>query len=67
MKQYVDKAVQFVKQAYNELRKVSWLSKKEVTGSTVVILIFILLVSLFVGLIDFVLVRILGLFLGGRI
>jgi len=67
MKQYVDKAVQFVKQAYNELRKVSWLSKKEVTGSTVVILIFILLVSLFVGLIDFILVRILGLFLGGRI
>jgi len=67
MKQYVDKAVQFVKQAYNELRKVSWLSKKEVTGSTVVILIFILLISLFVGLIDFILVRILGLFLGGRI
>ena len=56
----INKAIAFLKEAYAELRKVSWLSRKEVTGSTVVIIVFIFAVALYVGLIDFVLSHIIG-------
>jgi len=59
----INKAIQFLKNSYNELRKVSWLSKREVVGSTVVIMIFILIIALFVGFADFLLSRVIGLFL----
>ena len=57
------KLIEFVREAYFELRKVNWLSRKELIASTVVIVIFIILASFYVGLIDFVLARILSVFL----
>jgi len=53
----------FVKESYFELQKVSWLSRKEVIGSTIVIIILILIVSFFVGLIDLGVSSLLGVFL----
>jgi preprotein translocase subunit SecE len=53
----------FLKEAYNELKKVSWLSRKEVISSTIAIIVFILIVALFVGLIDFLLSYIMGVIL----
>ncbi|MEW6039962.1 MAG: preprotein translocase subunit SecE [Elusimicrobiota bacterium] len=64
--EYVTKAIGFLKEAYAELKKVSWLSRKEVTGSTVVIIIFILAVALFVGIVDFFLTKIVQVILGTR-
>ncbi|OGS23282.1 MAG: preprotein translocase subunit SecE [Elusimicrobia bacterium RIFOXYA2_FULL_39_19] len=64
--EYINKAIQFLKEVINEFRKVSWLSKKEVVATTIVVIIFMLVVSLYVGVIDFILSRILGIFLGGR-
>jgi preprotein translocase subunit SecE len=55
--------VQFLKEAMAELRKVSWLSRKEVIASTVVVIILVILVAIFVGIVDFVLARILGILL----
>lgn len=52
-----DKFLEFLKESYSELQKVSWLSQKEVMGSTVVIMILICILSVFVALIDFVLLR----------
>jgi len=49
------KAIQFVKEAVEELKKVNWLGKKETIASTVVISILIIIVSLFIGLVDFLL------------
>lgn len=57
------KAVQFVKEAYAELKKVTWLGKKEVMASTVVVIILVIAVAIFVGAVDFVLVRVLNIFL----
>ncbi len=54
-KNMFQKAIQFVKEAVEELKKVNWLGKKETIASTVVISILIIIVSLFIGLVDFLL------------
>ena len=59
----LNNARHFLRDAYNELRKVSWLSRKEVLSSTIVIIIFILMVAVFIGFIDFILSRIVGIVL----
>ncbi|MFH2070230.1 MAG: preprotein translocase subunit SecE [Elusimicrobiota bacterium] len=58
--------VQFVKEAYFELKKVSWLSKKQVAASTVIVIIFVLIVALYVGIVDLVLSKILEIVIGAR-
>ena len=56
-------AIEFLKDAYNELLKVSWLSRKEVVASTVVIIIFVSIMALFVSFVDLILSRIMGILL----
>jgi preprotein translocase subunit SecE len=51
----------FFKESYAELQKVTWISRKEVIGSTFVIIILIGIVSLFVTLIDFVFMKLVSL------
>ncbi len=48
----------FFKESYAELQKVTWISRKEVMGSTVVIIILIGILSVFVALIDMFFVKI---------
>ncbi len=56
-------AIQFLKEAVSELKKVSWLSKKEMVASTVVIIIFVSIMAVFVSFIDLILSRIMGILL----
>lgn len=56
----------FLKESYIELKKVTWLSKKEVISSTIVIVVLILLLSIYIGIIDFIIAKIVSLFLGGK-
>jgi len=63
MNTWYQQAIQFLKEAYSELKKVSWLSRKEAVASTVVIIILVILVAIFVGFTDFVLARLLGILL----
>jgi preprotein translocase subunit SecE len=60
---WYQQALEFLKDAYNELKKVSWLSKKEVIASTVVIVIFVSIMALFVSCVDLILSRIMGILL----
>lgn len=53
----------FFKEAYAELQKVTWLSRKEVVGSTVVIIILISIIAVFISLVDFIFVKLVGLIL----
>jgi len=46
------KAIQFVKESREELRKVSWPDKDEVTSFTGVIIVTVCLISLFLWFID---------------
>lgn len=57
---FIKKAIQFFKEAYYELTKVTWLGKKEVFGTTVVVVIFVIIMSLFVSGVDIVLGAIIG-------
>ena len=47
----------FFKESYAELQKVTWISRKEVMGSTVVIIILVSILSVFVALIDMFFVK----------
>ena len=57
-------AIQFVRESYYELRKSSWLTRKEVITSTWAVIILTVLLSLFIAGIDFVLTIVLGSILG---
>lgn len=56
-------AIQFFKEAYVELTKVTWLGKKEVIATTIVVIIFIIILALFVSFVDLILSTILGIIL----
>jgi preprotein translocase subunit SecE len=56
--------VQFVTEAWAELKKSTWLSRKEVFGSTMLVLILVLLLAVFIGSVDFLLAIFMGTLLG---
>jgi preprotein translocase subunit SecE len=56
--------VQFVNEAYAELKKSTWLSRSEVIGSTLVVIVLVVLMAFYVGTVDMVLAYLMGLFLG---
>lgn len=60
MREWIDKAIRFFKEVRAELGKVSWPSRKEVIGSTAVVLISVFIVSFFLGLVDVVLQKIMS-------
>ncbi len=57
VRQYWGNTVQFVKEAWQELKKVNWPGRKETLGGTGVVLILVVIISIFLGLIDFGLSR----------
>ncbi len=52
--------IEFFRESYAELRRVTWLTRKEVMGSTMVILILIAILSVFVAAVDWVFIRLVG-------
>ena len=62
----MNKAIQFIKDSVAELKKSTWLSRQEVIQSTILVGIVVVLVSAYVGLIDFGLTQILGKVVGGN-
>jgi preprotein translocase subunit SecE len=51
-KGYIDKGLQFLREVKVELKKVVWPSRKQTIGSTVVVLILVMIISVFLGLVD---------------
>ncbi len=49
---YVQKALQFLREAKAELKKVTWPSRKQTIGSTVVVIVLVIIISLFLGVVD---------------
>ena len=56
--------VQFVQEAWGELKKATWLSRKQMVGSTVVVIILVILASIYISTVDFFLNIFLRAFLG---
>ena len=59
-------AVQFVREAYGELLKVTWLTRKNVILSTWAVGIIVILVAIYISIVDFGLSIFLAAVLGGR-
>ncbi len=55
------KAIQFLREVMEELRKVSWANRKQTIGSAMVVILLVIAVAIFVGLVDFGLSMILGI------
>jgi len=51
-KNIVDKSIQFLREVKVELKKVTWPSRKQTMGSTVVVLVIVSIISLFLGVVD---------------
>ncbi len=56
-----NKIVQFLTEVKTEMKKVSWASKKELIGSTWVVIVSVFLLTLFIGIVDFVVSRAINL------
>ncbi len=54
----INKTVQFVSEARQELKKVVWPTRQQAISSTWVVIVMVFLISIFLGLIDFALSRI---------
>jgi len=57
----VDKALRFFREAYQELKLSSWLSRQQMIGSTVVVIILTLIMAAYVSLIDRILLFLAGI------
>ena len=60
----MNKAIQFVRESYYELKKATWLSRPEALGSTRAVILIVAVVAVYVASIDFVLSIILGSIMG---
>ena len=60
----VRQGVEFVQEAWQELKKVYWPSRKETYAATAVVIIVVILVSLYLAAVDFVLTKAIQAMLG---
>jgi len=61
----ISKALDFLFQVKAEVKKVTWPSRKEAVGGTVVVVAVVFLMALFLGLIDMVLSKLIQGLLNG--
>jgi preprotein translocase subunit SecE len=58
----IEKLKKFLREVRAELEKVTWPGRQEVQAATLVIIALVLLLAAFIGAVDFVVSRLLGLF-----
>jgi preprotein translocase subunit SecE len=59
-----ESSVQFLREVKTELKKVAWPNKRQTVQSTAVVLVLVSIVSIFLGLVDLVLARLVGYVVG---
>jgi preprotein translocase subunit SecE len=50
---YMEQGIQFLREVKVELKKVVWPSRKQTMGSTAVVIVLVLIISFFLGVVDF--------------
>jgi len=60
----IQKVTQFLKEAKVELKKVVWPTRKQTLASTAVVIIIVFIVSIYLGIVDFVLAKLVKFVLG---
>jgi preprotein translocase subunit SecE len=58
----LEKIRNFLREVRVEMEKVTWPGRKEVQAATLVIIALVILLAVFIGGVDFVVSRVLGLF-----
>jgi preprotein translocase subunit SecE len=53
MREYVEKVKTFLEEVHAETKKVSWPSRRDVLGSTLVVIVAVFVIAGFLGVIDF--------------
>jgi len=51
-KNYLNQALQFLREVKVELKKVTWPTRKQTIGSTAVVILLVMIISLFLGVVD---------------
>jgi preprotein translocase subunit SecE len=62
----VQQFIRFFQEAYHELKLSSWLSRQEMMASTIVVIVLTIIVALYVGVIDRILLFFAGIVLRVR-
>ena len=62
----VNKISQYFNGVQIEMKKVTWLSKQEMLGSTIIVGVFAVLIAIFLFVIDFGLSEVVSRLLGGK-
>jgi preprotein translocase subunit SecE len=50
---FIQKSMQFLREVKIELKKVTWPSRKQTMGSTLVVIVLVMIISLFLAMVDF--------------
>ena len=53
----------FLKEAWAELKQVAWLTPIQMVASTWLVIILVVVVSAYIGVVDFILSRVIGVFI----
>ncbi|HNT56356.1 MAG TPA: preprotein translocase subunit SecE [Syntrophales bacterium] len=64
IKEYYSKSLQFLKESRAELRKVTWPTPKDAMATTSVVIVLVFVISIFLGMVDLGLTKIIRLVLG---
>ena len=62
----INKLSQYVNGVQTEMKKVTWLSKQEMLGSTVIVGVFSVLIAIFLFFVDFGLSEFVSRLIGGK-
>jgi preprotein translocase subunit SecE len=60
--QFFERMKQFLREVRTEMEKVTWPGRDEVRAATIVIIVLVILLAAFIGVVDFIVSRVLGLF-----
>jgi preprotein translocase subunit SecE len=63
MKEKLDRVLGFFKEVKVEMKRVTWPSRQDTLASTAVVLITVLVGAVFLGIVDFILSRLLKIFI----
>ena len=64
IKRIFQKVMQFLNEAKTELKRVTWPSPKQTLASTSVVIIIVFIVAIYLGIVDYVLAKLVKLILG---
>ncbi len=59
----MNKFIQYIKESYLELRKVTWPTREQVTNYTIAVIVTSLIFAIFLGLLDFIFSKIIKQFI----